>query len=151
MTKEIVGAGIGVMLLKGGKILLGRRNEDPEKASSELKGEGTWTMPGGKLEFKESFEDAARRETFEETGIRLKSVKVLSLNNDIVDTAHFVTVGLISEDFEGDAQVTEPDEITRWEWFDLKDLPEPLYFPSREIIQNYLQGKFYIPRESKGS
>ena len=145
MAKGIVGAGIGVMLLKDGKILLGRRNDDPKKASSKLKGEGTWTMPGGRLEFKESFEDAARRETLEETGIRLKSVKVFSLNNDMVDTAHFVTVGLICEDFEGEAQVMEPEEITQWEWFDLKSLPEPLYFPSREIIQNYLQGKFYIP------
>lgn len=28
-------------------------------ADSELHGEGTWTMPGGKLDFGESFMDAA--------------------------------------------------------------------------------------------
>ena len=52
--KKKVGVGFGVMMLnKEGRVLLGRRNEDPEKADSELKGEGTWTMPGGKLEFQE--------------------------------------------------------------------------------------------------
>ena len=35
---------------------------NPEKASSELHGEGTWTMPGGKMHFHEEFEDAAKRE-----------------------------------------------------------------------------------------
>lgn len=50
------GIGFGVMMLKEGRVLLGKRHEDPEKASSELSGEGTWTMPGGKLNFQESFE-----------------------------------------------------------------------------------------------
>ncbi len=41
--------------LKDGKVLLGKRHDDPEKASSLLKGAGTWTMPGGKLDFSETF------------------------------------------------------------------------------------------------
>jgi len=43
------GVGFGVMILKQGRILLGKRHSDPDKADSELHGEGTWTMPGGKL------------------------------------------------------------------------------------------------------
>ena len=34
-----VGVGFGVMILKDGKILLGQRHEDPNKADSELHGE----------------------------------------------------------------------------------------------------------------
>jgi ADP-ribose pyrophosphatase YjhB (NUDIX family) len=138
-----VGVGFGVMLLKNGKILLGKRHEDPEKASSLLKGAGTWTMPGGKLHFGESFEDGAKREVKEETGIQLRKVKVICVNNDLVETAHFVTVGLLSEDFEGEAKAMEPDEITEWKWFDLKNLPAPLYFPSAKVLQNYKENKFY--------
>ena len=93
--------GVGVMILKNGQILLGKRNDDAEKASSELHGEGTWTMPGGKLHFQEKFEDGAKRELLEETGIIGKSFKVISLSNDIVHDAHFVTIGLICEHFEG--------------------------------------------------
>ena len=140
-----IGVGFGVMLLKNNKVLLGKRHDDPEKASSLLNGAGKWTMPGGKLRFGEKFEDGAKREVMEETGIRLNSATVVAVNNDIVETAHFVTIGLLSEDFEGDAKVMEPDEITEWRWFDLKELPEPLYFPSEKVLNNYFQNKFYIP------
>ena len=56
------GLGVGVMIIKEGKILLGLRNPNKEKASSELQGQGTWTMPGGKVEFMEKLVDAAKRE-----------------------------------------------------------------------------------------
>ena len=55
------GIGVGVMIIKDNKILLGLRNPDKEKASSELDGEGTWTMPGGKVKFMEKLVDAAKR------------------------------------------------------------------------------------------
>jgi 8-oxo-dGTP diphosphatase len=142
-----IGVGFGVMLLRGGKVLLGRRHDDPEKASSLLNGAGKWTMPGGKLHFSESFEQGARREVMEETGIRLNKADVLCVNNDMVETAHFVTIGLISNDFEGEAKAMEPDEITEWKWFALDALPPPLYFPSAKVLENYKKGKFYIAKE----
>ena len=144
--KKKMGVGVGVMILKDNKVLLGKRHEDPEKASSLLNGAGTWTMPGGKLEFGESFEEGAKRETMEETGITLKNVDVICINNDMVETAHFVTIGLFSDDFEGEPQVMEPDEITEWRWFDLKNLPSPIYFPSAKVLENYKQKKFYISK-----
>lgn len=140
-----IGAGFGVMILKEGKVLLGQRHVDPAKADSELNGEGTWTMPGGKLEFGESFEDGAVREVAEETGIKInkEDIRVISLTNDMVPTAHFVTIGMMCEKFEGEAQVMEPDEITQWKWFDLNDLPQPLFSPSLKIIKNYHDNVFY--------
>ena len=139
-----IGTGFGVMLLKDNKILLGKRHEDPEKAQSALKGAGTWTMPGGKLHFGETFEEGAQREVLEETGIILKSVKVIALNNDKVEDAHFITIGLLAEGFEGNPQLKEPDEITKWEWFPLDNLPSPLYFPSAKVLDNYKKGQFYL-------
>jgi hypothetical protein len=41
----------------------------------------------------------------------------------------------------------EPDEITEWRWFDLGDLPAPLFFPSAKIINNHQKGLFYIPQQ----
>jgi 8-oxo-dGTP diphosphatase len=132
-----VGAGFGVMLLKNNRVLLGKRHDDAEKADSALRGEGTWTMPGGKFEYGEEFEEGGKREVKEETGIILKDVKVVCVNNDKNEFAHFITVGLISDDFEGEARVMEPDEITEWRWFDLDNLPTPLYFPSEKILNYY--------------
>ncbi|MBW2967873.1 NUDIX domain-containing protein [Candidatus Woesearchaeota archaeon] len=144
MGEQKVGVGFGVMILKDNKVLLGKRHEDPEKASSLLNGAGTWTMPGGKLHFGETFEEGAIRETLEETGLRLKKVSLICVNNDMVETAHFITMGLFSEDFEGEPQVMEPDEITEWQWFDLDSLPEPLYFSSAKVLKNYQEKRFYI-------
>jgi 8-oxo-dGTP diphosphatase len=133
------------MILRDGKVLLGQRHVDPEKASSLMHGEGTRTMPGGKTEFHESFEEMAYRETLEETGIKINkdNMKVISITNDIVHDNHFVTIGFFCDDFEGEAQVMEPDEITKWARFDLQDLPKPLFFPSEKVIKNYLDGVIY--------
>ena len=138
-----VGVGFGVMLIKGEKILLGKRHVDPNKADSELHGEGTWTMPGGKLEYGESFEEGAKREVREETSIRLNKVRVFCVNNDKNDFAHFVTIGLLADDFDGEPEVTEPDEIVEWGWFEFGNLPTPMYFPSAKIVNNYSKGLFY--------
>ena len=161
-----IGVGIGVMVLKenkmtspksfylfrnnknykflnNNKVLLGRRHSNPEKASSLLHGEGTWTMPGGKLHFGESFEQGAKRELEEETGLKPRNLEVITVTNDIVHDAHFITVGLLCREFEGEPSVMEPDEIVEWKWFDLDDLPSPIFFPSEKIIKNYLEKKFY--------
>ncbi|HLC56997.1 MAG TPA: NUDIX domain-containing protein [Candidatus Nanoarchaeia archaeon] len=145
MTEEIKkpGVGFGVMILKDNKLLLGKRHPDPEKASSLLHGEGTWTMPGGKLHFGESFEQGAIREVNEETGLDVISSKVISISNDIVSDAHFVTIGLLCSKFKGQPRVMEPDEITEWQWFPINQLPEPIFPPSEKVLKNYLEKRFY--------
>lgn len=144
MSERKIGVGVGVMILREGKVLLGQRHPNKEKASSELQGQGQWTMPGGKLDPGESFEEAALRETKEETGLDLQKVEVLCVNNDIAGEAHYVTIGLLGTDFEGEPEVMEPDTIVRWEWFDPEDLPSPMYRASTKVLRNYTEGKFYI-------
>ena len=145
MSSDIkkIGAGFGIMLLKDGKILLGKRNDDPTKADSALSGEGTWTMPGGKLEYGEQFEAGARRELAEETGMTLNWAKVICVENCIGAKAHFVTIGILAEDFSGEPRVMEPDEITEWKWFELDNLPGKLFLPSKYIIERYKDNTFY--------
>jgi 8-oxo-dGTP diphosphatase len=135
------GVGVGVMLLKGNKVLLGRRHEDPKKADSELHGEGTWTMPGGKIEFGEKMKSAAVREVFEETGILLerKNLEQISLSDDIIPDAHFITIGFLCRGFEGNPKVMEPDEISEWGWFSLNELPNPIFGPSQKILEAFMK------------
>jgi len=65
--------GIGVMILREGRVLLGKR-----KSSH---GEGEYVFPGGHLEYMESFSNCARRETKEECGINIKNIKFQFLAN----------------------------------------------------------------------
>ncbi|KAM5567602.1 hypothetical protein ABKV19_015599 [Rosa sericea] len=57
-----------VCLLRGNKVLLGQRR-------SSL-GDSTFSLPGGHLEFGESFEECATREVKEETGIDIDKLRV---------------------------------------------------------------------------
>jgi len=139
-----MGIGCGVMVLNQGKVLLGRRHDDPEKASSELQGEGTWTMPGGKVDFGECLQEAALRELQEETGIKLnkEQLKLISLTNDISSKAHFVTAGFLCQT-DQEPSVMEPDEIVEWQWFELDNLPNPIFFPAEKILKNYSDKEIY--------
>lgn len=144
-TNKKMGAGFGVMVLKNDKVLLGKRHDDPEKADSLMHGEGTWTMPGGKLHFGEDLKEAALRELSEETSLiaQKDDLKIVSVTNDIVYDAHFITIGFLCEKFEGEPKVMEPDEIVEWQWFDLNNLPKPIFPPSEKIIKNYLASEIY--------
>lgn len=146
MSDKKVGVGFGILVMKDGQILLGHRNDDADKASSALHGEGTWTMPGGKLHFGESFEQGCRRELLEETGItvELSDLKLISLANDMAGgDAHFVTAGFLASKFKGKPRIMEPDEIIEWRWFEIDEIPENLFPPSRKVLKNYLNETIY--------
>jgi len=145
MNDKKIGVGFGVMFLKNDAILLGKRHDDPEKADSALHGEGTWTMSGGKLHYKEKPEEGAQREVMEETGLRvaLHDLKMISFTNEMVEDAHFVTCGFLCEKFEGEVQVMEPDEITEWKWFSLSEVPSNTSPHSLKILKNYQDKEFY--------
>lgn len=137
------GLGVGVLIVKENKILLGLRNPDKMKASGEFQGQGTWTMPGGKVEFMETLVHAAKRELEEETNLKATKLDFLCISDDMTDTAHYVTVGFIVREYKGELKTMEPETILDWQWFDLDDLPKNLYKPSQKCIEKYKKGLIY--------
>lgn len=124
--------GTGVLIFKGGKILLGKR-----KGSH---GAESWAPPGGHLEFGESFEACAIREVKEETGLTLTAPEFLAVTNDIFkeDNKHYVTIFMIAQCPEDQTvKNLEPEKTESWEWFDTNKLPEQLFLP----LQNMLEGE----------
>ncbi|MFA7169487.1 MAG: NUDIX domain-containing protein [Candidatus Paceibacterota bacterium] len=136
MPDEIVRVGVGVLVMNAeGKILLGKRK-------SKL-GEGTFSLPGGHLEFGETPEECAKRELKEETDLDGSDFEVISLSNDIAYEKHYITIGVIVRKFSGEVKIMEVDKLESWDWYDVKKLPAPLFFPSAEFIDNFLQNIFY--------
>jgi 8-oxo-dGTP diphosphatase len=146
MSTNPVKAGVGVLLHREGKILLGLRHEDPAKAGSELSGEGTWTMPGGSIEVGDTIVGAAKRELFEETGIVAKSLEILCANTDRKGEKQFVTIGVAVTEFEGEPKALEPDEIKEWKWFPLNALPSNMFSPSIKLLECYKKGAISLDK-----
>lgn len=126
-----VDIGVGVLVLNDDdQVLLGKRHDNP--ALSE-EGEAVWSMPGGSLEPGESFEEAAKRETREETGLRLHGATPVCVSNDVGEDVHFVTIGLAADSYEG-TPIAKEDAFETWAWFDQDSLPENVFTPSKRLI-----------------
>ncbi len=119
--------GVGVLILKDGKLLMAKR-----KGSH---GSGTWAPPGGKLDFEEEVEACAIRETFEETGLEVKDPKFITITNDIAEGTHYVTLWTRAIYAGGEPRITEPEKCDEIGWFDLNDLPSPLFLPMENLLK----------------
>lgn len=131
--------GIGVFLIKDGKILLGKRKNSH--------GSGEYSLPGGHLELGEAFEECALRELAEEAGpdIKVKNVDFLCLTNlRRYAPEHYANIGMIAEWESGQAKNMEPHKREGWEWFDLDSLPEPLFGCTDNYVEAYRTGKKYF-------
>lgn len=136
MEKERPKVGIGALVMRDGKVLIGKRLGGH--------GSGTYMIPGGHLEFGESFEDCAKRETEEECGLKDLEVKgLVSLGNNIVYEKHYVGIGILLESKVGDPYNAEPEKSCDWEWYDPENIPENMFLESKKVIKNYLAGKIY--------
>jgi 8-oxo-dGTP diphosphatase len=136
MDQDIPKVGVGVMILKDGKVLLGKR-----KGSH---GSGEYAFPGGHLEYMESFEDCARRETKEECGIDIENIRFQLLANLVTYAPkHYVHVGVTADWKSGEPQTLEPDRCEGWGWYGLDELPQPMFKVCGIGIEAFKTGKNY--------
>lgn len=128
--------GVGVMVLKNGRVLMHRRKG--------AHGAGEWSYPGGHLEYLESLADCARREVREECGIEIANVRFLFVAN-VTKYApkHYLHVGLIADWARGEPQALEPERGESWGWYDLDSLPEPLFEMCRLSFDAYRTRRTY--------
>ncbi len=138
--------GVGVIIKDGNKILLGKRAIDElaegfEPQENNLR--ETWAMPGGKLEVGETLLECAKREIKEEVGIILNDLKLVSISDDYKKSGNFLIIAFVSENFEGTPKTMEPDKIKEWQWFQLDNLPTPLFGPSEVAIKKFKEGILY--------
>ncbi|MGE5425997.1 MAG: nucleotide triphosphate diphosphatase NUDT15 [Bacillota bacterium] len=131
--------GVGVMIRnEQGKALFGLR--------LSKHGYGTWSFPGGHLEFGENMIQAAIREAHEETGLIVSDLELVSLADELgalEQGKHYVNVGFVAHTYSGKPAITEPEKWERWEWFSLNELPSPLFEGSALMIERYKLGKIY--------
>jgi 8-oxo-dGTP diphosphatase len=122
--------GVGVFIFRDGKFLMGKR-----KGSH---GQGSWSVPGGHLEFGETPEETATREVNEETGLKISNIHFAAITNDVFvdDKKHYITIWMTSNWKSGEPVVMEPDKYIDQQWFDFDTLPEPLFLPWEQLMKS---------------
>jgi 8-oxo-dGTP diphosphatase len=105
-------AGVGVVVLKGDKVLLVRRGKEP--------GRGRWGLPGGAVELGETVAQAAEREVDEECGIEIEIRDVIEVIDRIIPDDdgqiryHYILIDLLAEHRRGDPIASSDAAEVRW-------------------------------------
>jgi 8-oxo-dGTP diphosphatase len=126
IPNKIPYVGVGCIVVRDGNLLLVR---------NQL---GFWSTPGGHLDFGESPDVCAARETLEETGVPVVNIEFVAITNDVLTDVgkHYLTVWMRSDADGGPAQIRDTAEINELGWFSPDQLPTPLHL----YFQNLLDG-----------
>ena len=127
--------GTAIIITKDDKVLLMKR-KGPH-------GKGTWSTPGGHLDFGETPEQGAAREAKEEVGMDAADIRFRAVTNDLFEETgrHYITIWLEGKAV-GEPFIAAEREVQEIGWFSWDALPQPLFLP----LENLLKENSYPPK-----
>ncbi|MGW1135623.1 NUDIX hydrolase [Streptomyces griseoluteus] len=130
MTETTTKPGISAAIIcDGDRVLMVRRRVK--------EGELSWQFPAGGIEPGETPEEAAVRETLEETGLKVEAVR------QIGQRVHPKTQREMSYTacrvIDGEAHVADADELDAVAWVTLAEIPEYVPYGLFNPVQEYLE------------
>jgi mutator protein MutT len=139
MANNTPRVGLGIIIEdEAGNILVAKRT---------TKHAPKYSIPGGKLEPGETFEQGAIREVQEEHGITIINAKVIAVTNNLEtykeEGVHSISIVLLAKSFEGEPKIMEPHKCSEILWVDPRKLPLPHFDASRLGVECYLKNSFY--------
>lgn len=100
-----------------------------------------WAIPGGFVDYGESFEDAVRREAKEETGLDIKLTRQFHTYSDPKrDPRHHTISTIYIATASGEPKAG--DDAKEVGIFNKDSLPEEIAFDHRQILEDYFKGKY---------
>ncbi len=127
---------VGALVIKTQSVLLVKRGKAPS--------DGQWAIPGGSIELGETLQQAAEREIFEETGIRIRAAEpvytfdFIERNRHGRIRFHYVIIDLAAEYLGGKINPGDDADQAAWIPFEkLKDLE--MNATTRIFLAKFLQ------------
>lgn len=128
----VCAAGV-IILNKDLEVLLQRRGDDNK-----------WCIPGGGMELGETVEETAKREVFEETGLKINKMNLFGVYSGEHqhhqypngDEVYFVNNIFFSSDFNGEL-IIDGHESQELKFFNLYHLPENISPTNRPFINDF--------------
>jgi 8-oxo-dGTP pyrophosphatase MutT (NUDIX family) len=135
----VVPAAVALVVNDAGEVLMICRTDN-----------GNWALPGGAIEMQESVADAAIRETFEETGIRVEVIGLLGVYSDPRHVIHFTSNDEVRREFSVvliarpvDGEPTPSSESSEVRWVAPGDLADyTMGSAMRKRVDDWLAGTY---------
>jgi 8-oxo-dGTP diphosphatase len=127
--------GTAMIITRDDKVLLMKR-KGPH-------GHGTWSPPGGHLDFGETPEGCAAREAKEEVGLDVVGIRFRAVTNDVFESTgkHYITLWMEGTS-TGEPFIAAQEEVAEFGWFAWDALPSPLFLP----LENLVNENSYPPK-----
>ena len=125
---------VGILVKNKNKYLLVKENLEDDKS--------WWIIPGGKVEFGEKIEAAAKRELEEETGIKAKKLKYLCYNESIFPEYNYHSVIFFFSANTSKIKLGKDSEgkVIEARWFTKKELKKlKLIFSAKWLLKKHLK------------
>lgn len=116
--------GAGVVVWKDDQVLIIQRGKAPMK--------GQWSIPGGKIEFGETAQQAALRELKEETGVEAEIVGLIDVFDSFVNNKHYILVDYAARWVSGEPKAS--DDAIAAEFVSHKTALERLSWDKTRIV-----------------
>jgi len=132
--KERPSVGVATVVVKDGKILIGRDTR---------KGDEVYGVPGGHWESGESLKECAAREVKEEGGVVCDNINLISVYDFYREDKKksYVTIGMKADYISGELANQIEEGRIEWAWYAPADaLKLKLFAPDRVLIERYLSG-----------
>ena len=120
--------GTATIITRDDKVLLMKR-KGPH-------GKGTWSTPGGHLDFGETLEGCAAREVKEEVGLDVFDVRFRCVTNDVFaeEGKHYITIWMDAKS-TGEPYLAAEEEAEEIGWYAWGALPQPLFLPLENLVR----------------
>ncbi len=135
-NETLLTVGCGIIIEQNNQILLQHRTDAD-----------VWGIPGGVIEMGEQVEDAARRETLEETGLTAGKLELFGIYSGREgyasyangDQVYSIQLIFLTTTVTGDL-IQVSDESHAHQYFDKNDLPDNINSHQKRFIMDWVNG-----------